>query len=304
MDYDIHISKKEHLERYQLLQETIIEIYKTKDTDLSNELDKFYDCFMRIYIIHGKDKTDVYRHPYSIVLRTLIKLKAAGADPESLNQLSEKIRSCLAFSHQKYHQDKTEASNRLRNCLYKLWDHVTLDVIRINQMEMLHSDYNDLIFGFTDKIQNCRTDIDGLNTNIEKSKLDVVAILGIFAAIIIGFVAPIVFSSQLMANLKDTPAGKIMIASSVCGFVAISLFYMVYLILENIVFKNRERQPLREHLCNIKQWSLRDWILPVMVFVFGLIFVIGWCKLPENDAASVPDREHSDHSIVVNQNFK
>lgn len=304
MDYDIHISKKEHLERYQLLQETIIEIYKTKDTDLSNELDKFYDCFMRVYIIQENDKTDVYRHPYNIVLRTLAKLKASGADPESLNHLSEKIRSCLAYSHQKYHQNKTEASNRLRNCLYKLWDHIALDVFRINQMEMLHSDYNDLISGFTDKIQNCRTDIDSLNKNIEKSKLDVVAILGIFAAIIIGFVAPMVFSSQLLANLKDTPAGKIMIASAVCGFVAISLFYMVYLILENIVFKNRERQPLREHLCNIKQWSLRDWILPVMVFVFGLIFVIGWCKLPENDVSSVPDARHHDNSIVVNQNFK
>ena len=51
MDYDIHISKKEHLERYQLLQKTIVEIYRTKDADLLNELDKFYDCFMRIYII-------------------------------------------------------------------------------------------------------------------------------------------------------------------------------------------------------------------------------------------------------------
>ena len=304
MDYDIHISKKEHLERYQLLQETIIEIYKTKDADLSNELDKFYDYFMRIYIIQENDKTDVYRHPYNIVLRTLAKLKASGADPDSLNQLSEKIRSCLAYSHQKYHQNKTEASNRLRNCLYKLWDHITLDVFRINQTEMLHSDYNDLISGFTDKIQNCRTDINSLNKNIEKSKLDVVAILGIFAAIIIGFVAPMVFSSQLLANLKDTPAGKIMIASSACGFVAISVFYMVYLILENIVFKNREPQPLREHLHNFRQWSLRDWILPVMVFVFGLIFVIGWCKLPEKEILPNSDVGRHDNSIVVNQNFK
>ena len=242
MDYDIHISKKEHLERYQLLQKTIVEIYRTKDADLLNELDKFYDCFMRIYIIQENDKTDVYRHPYNIVLRTLVKLKSGGADSESLNQLPEKIRACLAFSHQKYHQNKTEASNRLRNCLYKLWDHITLDVIRINQMEMLDSGYNDLMSGFTDKIQNCRTDIDSLNKNIEKSKLDVVAILGIFAAIIIGFVAPVVFSSQLMANLKDTPAGKIMIASAVCGFVAISLFYMVYLILA-VVSTHFERSP-------------------------------------------------------------
>lgn len=304
MDYDIHISKKEHLERYLLLKKTIVEIYKTKDEDLLNELDKFYDCFMRIYIIQENDKTDVYRHPYNIVLRTLAELKARGADPESLNHLSEKIRSCLAYSHQKYHQNKTEASNRLRNCLYKLWDHIALDVFRINQMEMLHSDYNDLISGFTDKIQNCRTDIDSLNKNIEKSKLDVVAILGIFAAIIIGFVAPMVFSSQLLANLKDTPAGKIMIASAVCGFVAISLFYMVYLILENVVFKNREQQPLPEHLKNFRQWTLREWILPVMIAVFVLIFFIGWCKLPEKEGLPDSGAGYHDNSVVVNQNFK
>lgn len=304
MDYDIHISKKEHLERYLLLKKTIVEIYKTKDEDLLNELDKFYDCFMRIYIIQENDKTDVYRHPYNIVLRTLAELKARGADPESLNHLSEKIRSCLAYSHQKYHQNKTEASNRLRNCLYKLWDHIALDVFRINQMEMLHSDYNDLISGFTDKIQNCRTDIDSLNKNIEKSKLDVVAILGIFAAIIIGFVAPVVFSSQLLANLKDTPAGKIMIASAVCGFVAISLFYMVYLILENVVFKNREQQPLPEHLKNFRQWTLREWILPVMIAVFVLIFFIGWCKLPEKEGLPDSGAGYHDNSVVVNQNFK
>lgn len=304
MDYDIHISKKDHLERYLLLKKTIVEIYKTKDEDLLNELDKFYDCFMRIYIIQENDKIDVYRHPYNIVLRTLAELKARGADPESLNHLSEKIRSCLAYSHQKYHQNKTEASNRLRNCLYKLWDHIALDVFRINQMEMLHSDYNDLISGFTDKIQNCRTDIDSLNKNIEKSKLDVVAILGIFAAIIIGFVAPMVFSSQLLANLKDTPAGKIMIASAVCGFVAISVFYMVYLVLENIVFKNREHRPLPEHLKNFRQWTLREWILPVMIAVFVLIFFIGWCKLPEKEGLPDSGAGYHDNSVVVNQNFK
>lgn len=70
----------------------------------------------------------------------------------------------------------------------------------------------------------------------EKAKIDLVAILGIFAAIIIGFVAPTVFSSQLLANLKDTPAEKIMIASAVCGIVTIVVFYMIYVILERIVF--------------------------------------------------------------------
>ena len=287
--------------------------------DLLNELsspeldvnqDAVYQSIVgRLHMVYDIDNAghSVYRHSYSQIFIVLSKIHKGS----SLNSLDTLIQN-LQFVYYKVQSNANPEEARFRKAVYKLYDHVNLDIARINFLDNENAEYySKVIQGYTalnnsvkKENNDFQTKLSDLKESQEKSKIDLVAILGIFAAIIIGFVAPMAFSSQLLANLKDTPAGKIMIASSVCGFVAISVFYMVYLILENIVFKNREQQPLPEHLKNFRQWTLREWILPVMIAVFVLIFFIGWCKLPEKEGLPDSGAGYHDNSVVVNQNFK
>lgn len=286
----------------------LLKSLSSPDLDVNNN-EIYTSIITSLHAVYDLDneKDNTYRHSYSKIFILLSTIHTEQTLQNSLDSLIQNLR----FVYYKVQKDSKE-NPAFRKAIYKLYDHVNLDIARIIFFEKENTGYySKVIHDYialkkdADKANNdfLKTASD-LKTSQEKLKFDLVAILGIFAAIIIGFVAPMVFSSQLLANLKDTPAGKIMIASAVCGFVAISVFYMVYLVLENIVFKNREHRPLPEHLKNFRQWTLREWILPVMIAVFVLIFFIGWCKLPEKEGLPDSGAGYHDNSVVVNQNFK
>ena len=316
MDYGVHISKNNHLKKDQELRSLLIDIYN--DSDFSKNLQKYYDRFYDLYILTcdnagNKDADtdnhviDLYRHSYSSIFQTLSDLKKRDSD--SLEEFPDKIKTLLehAFKESKNSQ-QDEAKSRLRNALYKLYDHVLLDVLRLNQIEYLTSGFDEktdqikkqlknMGDNFDSKSYKLNTQADKLDTQIEtvsknvaKIKIDVVAILGIFAAIIIGFVAPMVFSSQLLANLKDTPIGKIMVASAVCGLVTIVIFYMIYIILERIVLNTQSE----------KTW-FGKWGLKLVFASLIVVLVIGcFLCLPDKQQQSVPSK-NPENSVTINQ---
>lgn len=311
MDYGIHISKDDHLKKDQELRSLLIDIYS--DSAFTGNLQEYYNRFYNLYILTcnnpGNKDTDadgqvidLYRHSYSSIFQTLSALRTQ--DQDSLEEFPDKIKTLLEYAfRESKNSQQDEAKSRLRNALYKLYDHVLLDVLRLNQIEYLTGDFDEKTNQTKNQINALSKDFDNrsdklndklnaqikaVSKNISKVKIDVVAILGIFAAIIIGFVAPMVFSSQLLANLKDTPAGKIMIASAVCGIVTIVVFYMIYVILERIVFNAQSEKLL-----------FGKWGVALVLLLLSVILTVGLCR-SDNQQQSVPSK-NPENSVTIHQ---
>lgn len=311
MDYGIHISKDDHLKKDQELRSLLIDIYS--DSAFTGNLQEYYNRFYNLYILTcnnpGNKDTDadgqvidLYRHSYSSIFQTLSALRTQ--DQDLLEEFPDKIKTLLEYAfRESKNSQQDEAKSRLRNALYKLYDHVLLDVLRLNQIEYLTGDFDEKTNQTKNQINALSKDFDNrsdklndklnaqikaVSKNISKVKIDVVAILGIFAAIIIGFVAPMVFSSQLLANLKDTPAGKIMIASAVCGIVTIVVFYMIYVILERIVFNAQSEKLL-----------FGKWGVALVLLLLFVILTVGLCR-SDNQQQSVPSK-NPENSVTIHQ---
>lgn len=314
MDYGIHISKDDHLKKDQELRSLLTDIYS--DSAFTGNLQEYYNRFYNLYILtcnnpENKDTDadgqviDIYRHSYSSIFQTLSALRTQ--DQDLLEEFPDKIKTLLEYACKEFkNSQQDEAKSQLRNALYKLYDHVSLDVLRLNQIEYLNCNFDEktdqikrqlknMGDTFDSKADNLKTQAESLDTQIErvtenvtKIKIDVVAILGIFAAIIIGFVAPMVFSSQLLANLKDTPAEKIMIASAVCGIVTIVVFYMIYVILERIVFNAQSEKLL-----------FGKWGVALVLLLLSVILTVGLCR-SDNQQQSVPSK-NPENSVTIHQ---
>lgn len=293
MDY-IHITKKDHLDRNKNLQDLLKKLSECEN--LSDKLENYYFSFSDVYIISKDEKTDVYRHSYNDIFGTLLEIQKEQKDPQSLEQLPEKIRACVSFSHKKYSELKSnsankndiEKANRVRNCLYKLWDHVSLDVMRISQINILADQSTNTLLNMEAKLKKTQGVIGEYQNEVSKIKLEIVAILGVFTAIVIGVVSSVAFSSQLLAHAHEIPAGRVLIAASACGFVSISVFYMIYSLLEKIVFKaDKEQSPsFLSHLQNWRNWSIRDAIIPATLIFLGCMFLFGCLTMNADPGSS------------------
>jgi hypothetical protein len=282
MDY-IHITKKDHLERNKKLQNLLRSLNECDD--LSANLERYYNSFFEVYIITKGESTDVYRHSYNDIFCTLLEIQKEQKDPQTLEQLPEKIRACVSYSHKKYSEQKNNSANekdarkanRVRNCLYKLWDHVSLDVMRINQINILADQSTNTLRNIEYKLKETQSVIDKNQDEVSRIKLDIVAILGVFTAIVIGVVSSVAFSSQLLAHAHEMPVGRVLIAASVCGFVTISIFYVIYSLLEKIVFKayREQNSSLWTHLQNWRNWSVRDAVIPLTLIILCVTFIVG-----------------------------
>lgn len=270
---------------------------------------KFYQRLKNLY---GDDQSSKrFRHYYSDIFEVISSIEN---DPEAGGTISA-LGQNIDLLQRKY-DPKRDKDCDISLSLKKLSDHVSLDIARlsfinsryeqelgndfIRDLETQKNELKDLCRktdSITNTINQLKTDTASLNQelakiskDISKSKVDMVAILGVFAAIVIGSVGALSFSSQLLANIKDTPSGRFMIAASLCGLVTIVIFHMVYLVLERIVFNSRSEKPW---LRNVLMTS----IVLGLVGVFGIGLFLSFSS-PEKASENHGTPEHS---VIINQ---
>lgn len=263
--------KKEDVEaREKRLHTLLIDLSK----DVQIEQESSYKRYLkRLHEIYDISDNDIYRHSYSKIFLALKDV----SDSDDLS--SEILIQNLQLIYYKVQQDSNENSY-FRIAVYKLFDHVNLDVSRINYLKMENKDYyNKFLEGYSKLQDETEESFKEIKQSLEKTKIDTVAIIGIFTAIIIGLVSSITFSAKLLAHAHEIPPGRIMIAAATCGFVTISIFYLIYLILERLVFKSESKKiPALQHFKNYKNWSVSDSVLPLTLVVLFILFVLGSCS--------------------------
>lgn len=213
--------------------------------DKSNQASEYLSKLKKIYS-HGN-----FRHIYSDFYPILSKYSDQIQELYLNANLSAIINEI----------PENEANERYASCIIKLYDHLNIDITRIEKQKASEDANENLDIRFR-KLENAETDLTSkikkAEENLEKSKLDIVAILGIFSAIVIAFFGGFNYITAAISSINDNNVGSIMLTISVAGFVVFNTIVAV--------IRLAIRQPHEKE-------SERDWILCTDVIIGAFIAI-------------------------------
>ena len=196
-------------------------------TDSKSIYDKYHDRFEDLYKpdVDGKE----FRHFYSDIFFVLTQIKLKDKSGE-INVLGERIGLLRdAWTDIDKH-------SVLSNNIKKLYDHISLDIARIN-----YSDSGDRNLSETDTIREYQKSVNDLGnkisdiqSNTDKLKQEIkgyqkenITILGIFASIVLAFTGGMTFSSSVLENIDKSSIYRIILVICLLGIVLFNVIWML-----------------------------------------------------------------------------
>lgn len=223
-------------------------------------------------LYYSSKETDRFRHFYSDIFSVLTKVQQ---DPklgnivflvENLQILRKEYRA-----KRKDHYGKiVDISDNLR----KLYDHVNLDVAR-----MSYSDDGDRKISGEASIIKIQTQIKKIDSDVKETadnqsqivkelneqKREYIAILGIFAAVVLAFTAGIAFSTSVLENIHSASIYRLTFISLIIGLVLINILFGLFYYIGKLVNGESENK-------------LTPLVISNIVIIVLMIFVIcAWC---------------------------
>ena len=145
--------------------------------------------------------------------------------------------------------------NIVKVCI-KIYDHTQLIITQISNVNMIAR---------KEIVKNMRDEKIKLHDEVKEIQKEHIAILGIFASIVLAFTAGIAFTTSVLENIGSVSAYRIIIVSLIIGLVLLNIIYALLYYIHRIV-KNKYR--------NIKMQPL--WISNIIFIVLIAIIVFMW----------------------------
>lgn len=216
-----------------------------------------------------------FRHQYSEIFSIITALDSE--DTCDINVISINLRE-LKF----YLEEKAEC--RYSKQIRKLIDHVSLEVARLSYTKTIAKKQ-------FDRIKDAETQLSQLESGIRKSKKKIekiamivqsaqkeyIAILGIFASILITFFTGISFSNNILNNLATVNIYKICFAICLLGFVIVSITYILFLFLLTILELDGRNKNIRVEIHEKYIYVIR--ILGLLLCMDIILWLIGGTQL-------------------------
>lgn len=238
-------------DKQQRLQELLLELAhpETKITD--RNLEQF---IFRLQDIYEAD----FRHLYSGVFGVITSIDAD--DASELANLQENIQALHTTSVNWLTKKRGHVSEDFCHQLEKLYDHVNLDISRINYTREIAN-------RMEEKNRKACEDIKQLSEKATNMQKDYITILGIFSSIVITFVAGMVFSSSVLSNIDKVSIYRL---TFVMLMIALLLFNLLNLLLD-FIYKVNQRGVTT-------QTTKRSMIMYIngILFTMVLIDLLAW----------------------------
>lgn len=201
-------------------------------------------------IYHPDNPNEKFRHYYSDIFKVLAAIKN-DEELGDINVLGQNITIVL----QRYKPERYDKNGELidiSDSLQKLYDHINLDIARILYIESSGfkaiggdtiDELNAKIAKADDELKNVLKIQEELEDEIHQQQKEYIAILGIFAAIVLTFTGSIAFSSSVLNNINGASIYRVMLITLILGFVInnvlLGLFYYI-----NGIIKNKKHSKL------------------------------------------------------------
>lgn len=230
-----------------------------KDQNLlskSSTRSKIYTRLEKLY--YSQDPETTFRHFYSDVFSTLIKIK----DDKTLGEiqvLGQNI-SIIRKRYKAINKDNNGNTIDINNALKKLEDHISLDIARLNYIDKLDriatqeekiSDLQSTIQDLNSNTKEISTIVNQTEENVRSLQKDHVAILGIFAAVVLAFTGGIAFSTSVLSNIHLVSTYKTIAIVLIIGLVLVNTLFSLFYYIDKIVHNNQKPKILPSIIANV-----------------------------------------------------
>lgn len=272
---------------------------------------QFFKRLEALYHTPGEGKD--FRHFYSDILTVLIEIKENDPKSGSLEYLILNLDGLRHGYIPNKNLDSTGGPIDIQDYIRKLYDHVNLEVQRIR-----YSDYEDYKISKDQAINNLENKVNraelairtaerrivaterrivATEKNTENAKREYVAILGIFAAIVIAFTGGLVFSSSVLEYMHKVSIYRILIVILLIGLVLFNVIYLLVWYINKIV---RD-----EHGMNWDMWTIVHLVIAILMFTVFMFWVTGTVEhrneriFQSDTESSIVETESSGNSSYI-----
>ena len=237
---------------------------------------KVYQRLESLY--YSPEGTDNYRHFYSDIFMVLTSIQQGDA-PGNIETLGQNL-AAIRRGYQPKNKDKDGNTINIQNSLRKLYDHVSLDIARINYSDaadrkleekdtfvQIRGEINSLKESVSDANESINSSVDEAFNEIEKIQKEYVAILGIFASIVLTFTGGIAFSTSVFENMHLVSVYRMIVATLLIGIIFTNVIYGMFYYINKIVQKTQESK---------KRFFTPLWVSNVILILLLVVTVCAW----------------------------
>ena len=230
---------REEEEHREAFRKFLYDLARPEKDLLATKADRLA-VYKKLEKIYGRmSDGNVFRHYYSDIFSVLSTIKN---NPEKGN--IEIVGLNLDRIKQGYNPEISH--NDVSKYINKLYDHVSLEMARL-----LYSDSIDWRGAGEERVRAAEEKIDSIEktaedlvakiqdqkSSIEKQQRDYIAILGIFAAIVLAFTGGIAFSTSVLNNINCVSPYRLIIIVLVIGLVLINTLYCLFYYIDRLAIR-------------------------------------------------------------------
>ena len=171
---------------------------------------------------------DGFRHRYSSIASHFLKITGKGESIEKINCIAGNM--VTIYNHiERNKSGASEEDKRFERQVYKLLDHINLEQLRLRDRALFRRDL--------EEVQNGVKEVKELKTEVLGARKEYITILGIFAAIVLAFVAGIAFSNSTLANMHLASPYRLVFVICLIGLFTLNILNYLFDFVKTIHFK-------------------------------------------------------------------
>ena len=205
--------------------------------------------YSRLEALYWPEKSEKpFRHFYSDIFSVLTAIRK-NTDLGDINVLGQ----ILSMIREKYAPGiiLDSSGNKIDICdsIRKLYDHVSLDIARITYSEegdrktsgeAAILDVQSRINVIEPKIEEAMNVQNTLSEELGKQQREYIAILGIFASIVLTFIGGIVFSTSVLQNIGAVSVYRLAAIVLLIGMVLSNMLYGLFYYVNHLIYNNKK----------------------------------------------------------------
>lgn len=248
--------------------EKLIEILQEISNDYLQE-GEIKEYKKRLKAIYSSEN---FRHKYSQITSYLLTIKKQNKN-ETFGFISHNISKI----YNEINEDDT-----LKQQVLKLSDHINLEILRIKDINTFKKEFQQAEKNLKEtknKIKSMECDIkeaketikkvSKLNDEVKSSRKEYITILGIFASIILTFVAGLTFTNSVLLNINNGSIYRLLFITSLIGLFITNILHHLYKFIKNINRSDNKQENF--------DWAIIIFNAIVAVIMF-CIFLVWYCR--------------------------
>lgn len=225
--------------------------------ELLQEVPDRIKMYKRLEALYDSDQPEKqFRHFYSDIFSVLTQIQQ-NPDRGDINILGQNLDVI-----RKGYQPRNKSLDGTRiidisDSIRKLYDHVNLDIARISysdaadrkisgesSLENLQAEIRSVQSELKDNYNATKKNMAEVEEKLENSQKEYIAILGIFAAVVLAFTGGIAFSTSVLNNIAKVSVYRTIAVSLVIGLVLLNIVFGLFYYINSLVNKEKKITPL------------------------------------------------------------